>query len=221
MGETLPQQVYLYFGTGVFVLMAALLLLAFLRRSPIGSFLVATGVVLLTLVVPLRWSSVFVYIGSALGPLSGGFLALVLFSLLAFFRQTSVVRHQDEAVAVYLMSLAGAALYFSNMGWLGLPPVYAYGYDTIAGLGIAALVLLAGIVLSSVMTLVWICLGAAVWLFGLTGSNNLWDAFLDPVVWFTAISLACGHLFAGLGYPVTYRGLRMSSRPAPGRPAEN
>ncbi len=206
------QPTYQAFGSALAVIFAVLLILAFTRWRPIIIFLVSLLVLAILFVTPGRWLTLYDFVNSAIGPLSSAFFVLCGFSLISLFSQRRAVAGRDEAVFVCFVALLGAILYCSALGILVFP-VYSLGFEPSVWLILPAVVLVAGLVFRSYMTLIWVTFGMLVWLTDLAPGNNLWDAFIDPISWVASLCLATTHLLAKVGRQVPYYGLRMSSRP--------
>lgn len=209
--ETL-QAFYWQATTALAIIFCWLLIVAFLKMSFWKTAGLALILTLFLKLIPLGWLSAYDYIGSAMGPLSSAFLVLCLFSGMALLRGNAVLRPSDEAVFTGIVTVIGAALYFSTTGFLAFP-VYPIGFDLTAGLAFGVGLLAIALMVRSWMLVTWVLFATALWLLNAINSFNFFDYLIDPVSWITSTVLFVAHVFSWLGRPLPFRGLRMSSRP--------
>lgn len=204
---------YAMCGAGLAIGFSAILLAGFLRIGIGRTVGIGFAAIAVAMLVPIIWSPAFVFVRSALGPLSAGFFVLCGYSGVALALRRPAATERDEAYFTTVYAVVGSLLVVSALGYLPFD-IYALGYDWPLVFAIISVILAGALYMRSTMTAIWVGLGSGLSMTGLTDSLNLWDCFVDPIACITSVILAAAHLAGRAGMPWPYFGYRMSSRPA-------
>lgn len=132
-------------------------------------------------------SRVFPAMAGALWPLSAGLAVGLVHAFAAMLLARPVVSARDYRLFTGLVIALAVLIYPAAFG-AHVPDVYALGYSGWTVPATMALLLVAGILAGSWLTVAWVA-GAALWaLAGIAPGLNLWDALIDPVIVIGAIA---------------------------------
>lgn len=172
---------------GVLALPVLLLAGLVLRRPPLRLCVTIILCVLLAVLPYPGDSRIFPAMAGALWPLSAGLAVGLAHEFAAALLGRPVVSRRDYGLFTWLVIALAVLVYPAAFG-AHVPDVYALGYSGWTVPAVMALILAAGMLAGSWLTVAWIAVAALWTLAGIAPGANLWDSLIDPVIVLGAVA---------------------------------
>ncbi|MEA1889007.1 MAG: hypothetical protein U9N50_04400 [Pseudomonadota bacterium] len=169
------------YSTALIIISLGALLASIITRHSIWRWLIVAVVILLSLIIPVVDSNIWLWINGAAGELS--IVSMILLS--AFILRKMAVRDlilPSTRIHLYIfILLAGILLYPATLGLMQFDP-YALGYSFELSMLLLSISILYWIFKQQQMAVI-LLITVAVREAGILNSLNTWDYLIDPLLW--------------------------------------
>jgi len=154
---------------------------ALITRKAVWRWMIATVVIILSLVIPVLDSNPWLWMNGATGELSITSLLLLAGFVLQKLSGQAILSSSTRRHLYFLILLTGSLLFPATLGLTQFDP-YVFGYSFELSLLLLSLSILYWILKKQQLSVVLLIVVAAS-IAGISSSQNTWDYFIDPMLW--------------------------------------